>query len=298
MVRAVTMGFQLGPKFLRKAPKGWLPARAYPVRHRAYEHHKNDSEGGETVIETSAGLTVTWRVEAEGHPPYEFEEERTGPTWLLSGLTGGGKRWYSLRIRPQYGLMKDVGVPGFVNPQDARELWLDWDRAYDEHVPAWNREARVQREQARRESTYDHVLDRVVNPFAGRLRPEDEARLDEKLEAERQQAATWAPPPPSEATVSQGDEFRRRLEELGRIKQTGRRLRATVVERDETERMFGNGIPVVDLTFELHDEGATRRVSFEHVYGPRHSERYQVGTQVEAWVDPLDPEAICPGDEV
>ncbi|MBJ7328628.1 MAG: hypothetical protein JHC95_01955 [Solirubrobacteraceae bacterium] len=288
------MGFQLGPKFLRKQPKGWLPARAYPVKHATYEHHNNDPEGGESVIETSAGLTVTWRVELDGREPYEFQEERTGPTWLLSGFTGGGKRWYSVRVRPQYGLMKDVGVPCVVNPENFSELWIDWDTAYDEHVPAWNREARVQRAKAEGESRYDGAFDRIFNPFAGKLRPEDEERLEQAIAEDKSRAAKWLPP---EQIAQSKDQvtFKQRLDELGRIKKEGRKVQATVVDIEDTGRKHGE-VDVFNLTFELEDGGPPRTVVFEHIYGPRHLKRYKVGKRVDAWVDPLDPEAICPGD--
>lgn len=292
------MGFQLGPKFLRRAPKGWIPARAFPIKHSAYEHQKNDPEGGESVLETSAGLTVTWRVEADGHAPYEFSEKRSAPTWLLQGITGGGKRWYSLRIRPQYGLMKDVGVPGVVNPEDPHELWVDWDRAYEEHEVAWAREARVQREKARRSGAFDHAIDRVVNPFAGRLRPEDEARVEEAIAQEKAGYAEvegqrkWTPEARRQA---ESIEVTMRMEDLGRIKREGRKVRATVVGRDDTGRTFGS-IPVIMLTFALDEGGAPRQVVFEHVFGPQHANRYQPGKEVDVWIDPLDRDAICPGD--
>lgn len=291
------MGFQLGPKFLRRAPKGWLPARAFPVKHSAYEHQKNDPEGGETMLETSAGLTVTWRVELDGRAPYEFSEKRTGPTWLLQGITGGGKRWYSLRIRPQYGLMKDVGVPGVVNPQDPHELWVDWDRAYEEHEVAWAREARVQREKAKRSGTFDHVVDRVINPFAGSLRAEDEERLEEAIAQERNGRAEaegqwkWTPEAKHQA---ESLELKMRMEELQRIQKEGRRVPAMVVARAETDRTLA-GVPVIVLTFEIVEDGRRRHVVFEHMYGPRHAKRYTPGAQVDVWVDSLDPDAICPG---
>ena len=49
--------------------------------------------------------------------------------WLQSNSLGSGNRWYKVRVRPQYGLMSDVGVPVFVDPTDASEIWIDWDAA-------------------------------------------------------------------------------------------------------------------------------------------------------------------------
>jgi hypothetical protein len=51
------------------------------------------------------------------------------------------------------------------------------------------------------------------------------------------------------------------------------------------------GAPVVMLTFFV--EGRT--VEFEHCYGPRHLKYYKVGREVDVWIDPDNPDALCPG---
>jgi len=298
------MGFELGAGPLRRPPRDWLPARAFAVHHRVYGftgRHQADSGPGD--IETSAGLTVTWRVEIDGRAPYEFREERTAPMWTLANSTlGSGNRWYKVRVRPQYGLMPELGVPCFVDPGNAHKLWINWDAAYGEHVPAWEREARVRRELARRDGHYLRVVDRVTNPFAGALRPGEEALVDEQqaqrearereleeryAESARQQLAARGFGPVSEDEAA---EHKRRTEELTRVHQTGRKTTATVVSREDTDRKLAN-IPVILLTFEI--EG--RHVVFEHVYGPRHAKRYKPGKTVNVWVDAADPQSICPG---
>ena len=71
----------------------------------------------------SMEMAVLWRVEVEGREPYELDEKRTVPMWLSSsGLIGAGNRWYKVRVRSQYGLMKSVGVRGLVDPSDPRKL--------------------------------------------------------------------------------------------------------------------------------------------------------------------------------
>src|SRR5262249_19103479 len=98
------MGFQLGPGILRSAPRDWLPARAFPVRHSIYSHPYGPT--GVPEIEMTMGMRVAWRVELPGRASYEFEEERSVPAWLDPGaLAGHGNRWYKVRVRPQYGLM-------------------------------------------------------------------------------------------------------------------------------------------------------------------------------------------------
>jgi hypothetical protein len=296
------MGFELGPGMLRRAPRGWLAARAFPLRHSVYDHPSAGPEGGggESVFDMSMGMTVLWRVEVDGREPYELEEERTVPMWLRSaGPIGGGNRWYKVRVRPQYGLMKSVGVRGFVDPSDPAKLWIDWDASYKEHTPAWEREARVRRETEIRKGGIDGALGRISNPLAGKLRPEEEALVQERLEPEArrereqrdhliaQMRGTTDGPAPSD------DEYKELLRLIGeqrRLQRKGRTTTATVVAREETGRTFAT-IPVVVLVFDI--EGRT--VRFEHVYGPRNAEHYQVGSQVGMWVDRKDPDRIAPG---
>jgi len=294
------MGFEMGPKLLRRAPKGWLPARAFPIRHSVYDNPHAES-GNESVIDTSWALDVLWRVEVEGRPSYELEEERSGPMWLRSGALGYGKRWYKVRLGAHYGLMPAVGVPGFVDPGDPSKLWIDWDRAYEEHTEAWDREARVRRAVSdRTEHKFDSTLHRLGNPFARKLRPEDDQLVEERVAQEQARAAEqqeqWAairrqnadlghtPSDPGESA-----ELMRRIEDLRRIHEVGRKTKATVVTCEDTGRTFAN-VPVYLITFEI--EGRT--LVFEHVYGPRLIKKYKPGAKVDVWVDPENPDAIVP----
>lgn len=292
------MGFEMGPKLLRRAPRGWLPARAFPIRHSVYDHP--DPQPGESVFDTSWGLSVLWRVDVDGRPPYELEEERSGPMWLRSGPLGHGNRWYKVRVGAHYGLMKDVGVPGFVDPGDPSKLWIDWDRAYSEHTEAWEREARIRRAVSERtDNKFDSTLNRL-NPFAGKLRPEDEQLVQARVaqeqartaaerakwdELRRQQSDLGHRP----ADGNESAELMRRIAELERIHKVGRKTKATVVTCVDTGRTFAN-VPVFDIVFDI--EG--RRVEFEHVYGPRLIKKYKPGVKVDVWIDPVNPDAIVP----
>jgi len=287
------MGFELGPKLLRRAPRGWVPARAFPLRHSVYDTPNIGPEGGgESVFDSSFRMEVTWRVEVDGHEPYEVAEARSAPTWTLTGPVGAGNRWYKLRVRPTYGLMPELGVPCFVDPRDRTQLWIDWDKAYDEHVPAWEREARVRRGVSDRDNPYDKVVGRIVNPFAGKLREGEEELVEQRIasEAERMRAleAKYAPPPPDPAVAAQSTELKRRMDELTRIQHTGTKSRATVVAREETDRTFAN-VPVIVLTLRIDG----RDVVFEHVFGPRHAKHYKVGREIDVWVDGNG--GVCPG---
>jgi hypothetical protein len=282
------MGFELGPKPLRRAPRGWLPARAFALRHSVTDT-PSDPQGSETIVDTVFVFTVTWRVEIDGRDPYEFDEVRHSPTWTLTGPLGAGNRWYKVRVRPTYGLMPELGVPCFVDPSNRVDIWIDWDKAYEEHVPAWEREARVRRGVSDRDNPYDKVIGRVVNPFAGKLREGEEELVEQRMAKEAERQAKFAPPPPDPVLAGQSAELKRLMDQLTRIQHTGVKSRATVVAREETDRTFSN-IPVILLTLQL-DDG--RQVVFEHVFGPRHAKHYKVGREIDVWVDKKG--GICPG---
>jgi hypothetical protein len=85
----------------------------------------------------------------------------------------------------------------------------------------------------------------VRNPFAGRLK-DDEQELVERTHAERKAA--------------QAEEERR--------------VREAVVSQHETGRRSG-AVTVIEITFDVDDGGTVRRVSYEHLFGPRAAEHYK-----------------------
>jgi hypothetical protein len=278
------MGFELGPKLLRRAPRGWVPARAFPEDH-GVSSHGYGSEGA-PEIEATYHLRVTWRVEIPGREPYELREERSAPAWVSSGgLVGSGNRWYKLRLRTTYGLMPKLGVPCFVNPGDASEIWIDWDAAYAEHEPAWDQEARVRREVMRREGGIDAVLSRLTNPLTGKARAEDEALVAERIEVTRNK---WTPVE-NPALEAAGAEVMRRIQEGQRLAAVGRRTTGVVISRVESGRKLGL-VPIIDLVIEV--EG--RQLRYEHTLGPRQAKPFKEGARITVLVDPADPDNICP----
>lgn len=66
--------------------KDWLPARAEPVSHWAYE--ATDAQGLDDPFR--ARLEVTWRVHVSGREPYEFSELIRAPTRTIKGARVGG----------------------------------------------------------------------------------------------------------------------------------------------------------------------------------------------------------------
>lgn len=297
------MGLELGPAFLRRPPKGWIPARAVPLRSRVPEVPQGPEGGGQDVLTTSVLLDVTWRIEAEGRAPYEVEEERrTAPTWLQPRFTGGGNRWYKPRLRPQYGLMADVPVPCYVDPADASAIWIDWDGAYAANEAAWEKQARIDRALADRKGRYEQLWDRALNPFAGRRLQDGEAALvEERLVAERERAA--ADEAADRALAARIDEdhgvgidakaaFDAAHAEETRVRETGRPATAVVVARRATDRS-GYAGPVTLLDLDVDDHGTTRRVVYEHVWGPRHAKRYKPGRRIDVRIDPADPGRVA-----
>ena len=131
--------------------------------------------------------------------------------------------------------MRDLGVPCLVNPADPSEIWIDWDAAYDEHAPAWEREARVRREVERRKGGLDGALAAAQQPARGQAPAEDE-ELRRTRERKSADARRCGGPRPAERA---GPELRarRRMDELAPHRAThGRKTTGTVVARDGDDR--------------------------------------------------------------
>ncbi len=289
------MGRERGPGLLRKPPRGWIPARAYPVE-REILPEAPDAEGSRGgVIETSHRLKATWEVHVEGREPIRFSDERRGPAWIHESSVSG-KRWYKPRLlRRSHGLWKSVGVPGFVDPADPTQLWIDWDAAYDEHEAAWERKGRIEREIAAREGGFESIAHRIFNPLDGKLRPGEEPLVDAELArrsgdaAERRERAIEAnrsAVPPDEQA-----EQVRRIAQAERLRREGRKASAVVVAQAATGRTLGD-MPVLLITLDVGDAGSTRRVTYEHIWGRRHAEFYGVGKRITVRIDPDDPQCV------
>lgn len=283
-----------GPGLLRRPPRGWVPARAYPVE-RAILAEKPDAEGsGSGVIDTSHRLQVTWEVHVEGREPVRFSEERRGPAWIAESSVSG-KRWYRPRLlRRSHGLWSTVGVPGFVDPADPTQLWVDWDAAYEEHVEAWERKGRVEREIAAREGGLERVTHRLFNPLDGRLRPGEESLVEAELARRKEREAAYVEQAiaanPSLVPATDQVEVARRIAEAERLKREGRKAKAVVVAQAATGRVVSQ-MPVVLITLDVED-GGTRRLTYEHLWGRRHAEAYAVGKRIDVRIDPGDPDRV------
>lgn len=283
------MGYELGPGFLRRPPDDWLPARSFPLEHRAWEEGSPGIHGGSEVV--TAGIQVRWRVQIPGREAYEFAEQRRGPGWVLRN-TRHGNRWYKVKLRANKGLLAEVGVPCYVDPGNREAIWVDWDRAYEEHVEAWKREERVSREASRREGGLARFVGMVDNPLAGSLRPEEEALVAQRVAARKAEQAREDARVAAEMKTPDMLEREAHYAEMERVRADGVPARATVVANEQPGRSL-SGVPVVHLTLDVLDGPSPRRVVHEFVWGPRQAKRYKPGRTIEIRVDPGDPDRIA-----
>jgi hypothetical protein len=288
------MGRERGPGLLRSPPRGWIPARAFPVE-RAILPESPDAQGHRgSVIDTSHRLDVTWEVRVDGREPVRFREERRGPAWILESSISG-KRWYRPRLRGSYGLWKSLGVPGFVDPADSTRLWIDWDAAFEEHTEAWDRKGRIEREIASREGGLEKITHRLFNPLDGKLRASEESLVDAEIARRSERAAesrAQAIAANREAVpADEQAEVARRIAQAQRLSREGRKVRAVVVSQAATGRELAH-MPVLLITLDVEDGGDTRRVTYEHIWGRRHAEAFGAGKRINVRVDPDDPHLV------
>lgn len=287
---------------LRRPPSGWSAAVALPLRYTAASTVNSEAGDGDTALELSQLLDVTWEVRREGRAPYTVEDSRRrAPTWTLPTQLGGtGRRWYRLRLKRTYGLLPDVEVPCRVDPAEPGRLWIDWDAAYRNHEVAWDRRAALDRAVADQRGGLDKVAGRLSNPFgpapteadrvaAQRLLAEEAAELERQRAAavEATSGARWAGVDPDEKAA-----FDAMSADLDRIHQTGRRTTGRVVAVVPLDRKMV-GVQVKRIELEIQDGPQPRRVALELPLQPAPARRVPVGKEVSVWVDPDDPERIC-----
>ena len=280
---------------LRRPPRGWLEAGAVALRSRDVDHGTGP-EGSHDDIGTSLWLDVTWEVRVPSRAAYLVEERRQAPTWTSETFVGGsGRRWYSMRLRKSWGLLHDVEIPVRVDPDDARRLWVDWDGAYAVHEVAWRRKSAVERAVSERGNLYDRVAQRIADPFAGAVAPQDEHLVDERVardraELERQEAASRATAeaaPGYAESAAEQQTWQAMGEEMQRLESVGRRVEGRIVRVVDTERTLV-GMPVLRLEIDVADP-APRTVAIEVPLSRRTAKRYQPGAEVVLKVDPADP---------
>lgn len=296
---------ELAPGFLRKAPDGWVPGRVYVSNEsiRQGEQHRTGVYHDERVSSLSAMLVGDFRVYIEGQLDHTFRHDRVVPEWCLDTGAPAGKRWYSIRVKPQFGLINRIGLPCFIHPTDAEQIWIDWDAAYDEHVVAWESEAAIKKEMAKQRGGFDGTLDRIFsNPFTRDATEEEKATVagriaeeDAKQEAIRQRIIAQNEAVQASATnPDEMAELKRREAEAHRIFAEGREVMATVKSNSVNGKTLA-GISLVYIVLELHED-PPRRVGLEYSFGKRPAGRYPVGKVVKVKVDPANPDLITMGE--
>lgn len=280
-----------------------------PVHHRTFaDPYSGDETGDSSEIETSTRLDVLWEVHVPGWEPYQLHEVRKSPLWATADhLLGTGNRFYKVRLRRGHGFLKELGAPCLVDPEDPHRLWIDWDAAFDEHEPAWDRMSAVEREVNKRKGVWDHALGRVFDPFAPKLREEDmhladEQLVKEKAREEQQVAAaldhadamakangTWTSP-------EEQQRFNDINADLARIYETGNPTTATVVSIAKTGRTVAN-IPEFEIHLDVHDVEPARRLVHLQVMGDNRFflRRFKRGKVLDVHVDGEDVGRICIG---
>jgi hypothetical protein len=192
-----------------------------------------------------------------------------------------------------------------VDPEDRHRLWVDWDAAYEEHQPVWERMSAVEREIAKRADPLEHVVTRVLDPFSRKIRPEEEhlveqaiaeqEALEERQRAESLQraeemnkaAGTWTSP-------EEHARFDAINADLTRIYETGAPHQATVVSITQTDQKVAN-IPVFEIHFDVHDTNPPRRLVHMQVMGDNRFflRRFKPGKQLQVHIDPNDPNKLA-----
>ncbi len=280
---------------LRRPPSGWLPGTVASLDHGIASHA--DPGSGAATLETSYDLRVTWQVRLPGREPYLVDDERSCPVWVASHEAGGqGRRWYSLKLRKTHGLLRGVEIPCYIDPADPRGIWVDWDAGYAIHEVAWRQKSAVDRAVAERSNPIDRIVNRVTDPFADKLAPEQQHLVDERIarvQAEHDRIREEAMSAAHNSTLSGVSPDDKVLldaftAELRRIEAVGRRAEGRLVSLTDTGQVIAT-LPVRRLTIEIADPDP-RLVHADVPLHQRMAKRYKPGTPLVVKVDPEDPD--------
>ena len=112
-------------------------------------------------------------------------------------------------------------------------------------------------------------------------------------------ASSRAPRPSVEGSGSaiEKQAYLARVEEAVDLVERGRKLLATVVSRETSDRRF-NGAQIIVVELEFEDPAAPdspRSVLYDHVFGPASARSWKPGREIPIWIDPRDPERIYAG---
>lgn len=292
----------------KRRPRGWVEGHAVPRSHRAYQPHTLNDHGEGSALDPSEYvflMDVEWEVHVPGRAPYAVRDVgRKVPMWVdgSAPLLGRGKRFWSVRPRQTRGLLAEVGVPCLVAPEDPTRLWLDWDAAYDLHVPAWDRSIAVDQAIEERRGGIDAVIGRVLKPLRPKLDPADEHLVDAAIAADvarSPEAQAQAPllhraldPSEEPHDPAEHEQVVEQVRRTAHLHQVGREVPATVVAIAPTGRQLCR-TPEHELHLDVDDDGGVRRVVHREVMGTPFAGRMAAGTRTLVCVDPVDPDRVA-----
>ena len=256
--------------------RDWLPARAEPVTYQAYEVH--DSLGLDNPF--NARLEVQWRVHVDGREPYEFWETRNAPLWTMKGHRTG-RRWFQPRLRASQGLLREVGVPCRVDPNNPEKIDIDWSRAYDDHQPAWNRlDARSKAYTQRAEGPLGKLIAPIEYLGLRKLSDEEQAQAERDVAERIEREARL--PPAQQAEVDENEWIAAHGMEARRLFKEGRRANARVTALAPP----APGSMVWTISLDVEGLGA---VEHRQALNDAWAAKLQPGAETAVMFDPADP---------
>lgn len=285
----------LNPLRLRNIRANGVPARAYPL-DVLWASGQDGSSGDREVASSWMGAQakVLWRVEREGHAPYEVQDTISAPGWAMPGRRG--KRLLSVRWRPGRGLDAELGLPCRIDPDDPTALAIDWDAGYDEHARRWDELDADLRHVSRRRGGLDGALDRVHLRGAPAPAPERAAELDrmvdEQTAADRAaEEAASAIPAPVAARMDERETVAAQMAEATRLRKRGVKVAARIVSCEDTgQRLVG--LPVWRIRGELDEPSGVRPAEQLVAMPERSTRKLHAGREVEAFADRDDPAKV------
>jgi hypothetical protein len=268
----------------------WLPARAEPVWFNAYRSRNEESEG------FSAILDVQWRVHIDGRAPYDLPQRCvSSPLWTIEG-DRHGRRWFHPRLRATHGLLREIGVPCRVHPEQPDKLDIDWSAAYDEHEPAWDRMDAVAKGVAKRR---DGPLGKVLAPIEYLRLPNYSTA--EQSQIEREAAAEAAridrsvgiglPPGDTNTLIAEGEEIQAEIKERKRLRKHGIKGHADVLGIDPPTQA-GSWLYTLHLQV-LDPRGGTRVVQLRMGMNDAMVQQVRRKGRVSVRIDPDDPNIVA-----
>ncbi len=99
------------------------------------------------------------------------------------------------------------------------------------------------------------------------------------------------------STIELTDEaaFDERFRDAARLVAEGRLARATLLNRETSDRRY-RGAQIVVGVFEIEDgDREPYEIVYDHIFGPAFARHWRPGGTVDAWIDPDDTENVYIG---